>query len=66
MLGERDPRLRRRTPRNRIEKSWVGLTHSERRVRALEAFRASLRMLGTLEKSPPNTQAPVRELEPNG
>ena len=54
IAGDRDPMLRRRVPRDRIESFWAGADGEEALKEALDAFRARLRELEA-------AQAPVVE-----
>ncbi|MCK5479583.1 MAG: hydrogenase iron-sulfur subunit, partial [Gammaproteobacteria bacterium] len=53
MTGERDPYLRSRVPRERIEIYWAGLTRYKNLHRKLSAFHDRLEALSTLEQRVP-------------
>jgi len=65
LVGERDPYLRKRVPRERIRECWVGVSGSSRLQKELAAFRDELVALGPLERarSPKASSAPAREQE---
>jgi quinol-cytochrome oxidoreductase complex cytochrome b subunit/coenzyme F420-reducing hydrogenase delta subunit len=51
IAGRRDPHLRRRVPRDRIESFWAGVDRGVELTEELEAFRAHLRELNAKEAS---------------
>ena len=52
LAGERDPYLRKRVPRERIDKAWVGITGNSRLQRQLAAFQVRLRAMQPFKRSP--------------
>jgi quinol-cytochrome oxidoreductase complex cytochrome b subunit/coenzyme F420-reducing hydrogenase delta subunit len=57
MAGERDPYLRNRVPRERIETYWAGLTHNKNLQRKLAVFHDRLKTLPALERRAPHKRA---------
>ncbi|NOR19697.1 MAG: hydrogenase iron-sulfur subunit, partial [Xanthomonadales bacterium] len=53
MAGERDPYLRARVPRERIETYWAGITRNNILHKSLSAFHDRLKTLPTLERRAP-------------
>jgi ferredoxin/coenzyme F420-reducing hydrogenase delta subunit len=51
LAGERDPYLRKRVPRERIEKAWTGITGNKRLQQQLSAFQNRLRALPPFKRS---------------
>ena len=51
IAGQRDPYLRKRVPRERIEQFWGGPTQLRQLSQSLEAFRTRLKELGSLGRS---------------
>lgn len=57
IAGARDPYLRKRVPPERVGKFWGGVADPAKLGAELEAFRARLRTLGTMEKVSANPVA---------
>ncbi|MGB5260574.1 MAG: cytochrome b N-terminal domain-containing protein [Gammaproteobacteria bacterium] len=52
LAGERDPYLRKRVPRERIDMAWAGITGSKRLQQQLGAFQDRLRALPSFKRPP--------------
>lgn len=61
LAGERDPHLRARVPRERIDTAWKGLTGTKSLQRQLSEFQYRLRALPPFERKQPNPPARATE-----
>jgi len=57
LAGERDPYLRARVPRERIEAYWAGITRNKSLRRKLSEFHDRLKALPALERRTPRKTA---------
>jgi ferredoxin/coenzyme F420-reducing hydrogenase delta subunit len=59
--GTRDPRLRKRVPRDRVAQLWVGPGEKARLAEAIEAFKLRLQAMPASDGTPPPEQRPESE-----